>query len=118
MFDIGSLETITEEETSKECSPLFGSPTPHRAVSEPPNGDATANKLTDSEELQRLLKQITDTIHQTENIKRETHNSSSQQQQQQHAVSSPKVTIALLLTTPLLLAMPSFLFAVSYTTVY
>ncbi len=75
MFDIGSLETITEEDTSKECSPLYGSPTPRRAMSDPPT-DVVTHKVTDSEEIQLLLKQIADTIHQTENIQRETKNDS------------------------------------------
>ncbi len=68
--DTSSLETITEEELSKECSPFYlESPPPTLLVRGNVNksgGDDQAHTVPDSEELQYLLKQIADTIHQTE----------------------------------------------------
>ena len=79
MIDTGSLETITEEEflTSKESSPLYlGSPPPSSTVPRAPPTHASPHRVeekdvlhkvvSESEELQRLLKQIMDTVHETE----------------------------------------------------
>lgn len=82
MIDIGSLETITEEEMSKECSPFYGSsPSPqcsppqtlpryhgnsdHNNKPQSINDDEPLPEVS-SEELQLLLKQISDTVRQAE----------------------------------------------------
>ena len=68
--DTSSLETITEEELSKECSPSYlGSPPPSllaRGNVNKSGGDDHTHTVPDSDELQYLLRQIADTIHQTE----------------------------------------------------
>lgn len=78
MIDIGSLETITEEETSKECSPSCGgSPapqySPHQTIgcrhdnnSSQSNAEVHSESQVSLEEFQLLLKQISDTVRQDE----------------------------------------------------